>query len=89
MVLIHTAQSHTALSVFQLGNKAPTLMSRLHLLAFSLKLGIQRGQVLPEILQRTVEKRLRNEQLLLHILLTQFVARFTRKDDQFANHVLT
>ena len=65
------------------------LMGGFHLLALFLKLLVERWEVLPEVLQRTVKERLRNEQVFLHVLLIHLVTSLTGEDDQLTNHILT
>ena len=64
-------------------------MGSLHFLTLLLKLGIERGQILPKVVQRAFEERLGNEEFLLHILLIHLVACLTGKDDEFPHHILT
>ena len=71
-----------------LGHEAPNLVLALQHLAACFPIGIQCGEVLPELLHGAVEEGLGHEEFLLHILLVDAVTGLAGEDDQFAQHVL-
>ena len=88
MTTVYCFQRHTRLAHLHLGNETPALAFRLQYLAATLKIGIQCGQLFPEVLYLAFKERVGQEEMLLHVILFHLVASLTGEDDQFADDVL-
>ena len=75
MFTSYLTQFHTGFAVLVTGNKTPTFSFALQYLTPPLEIGIQGRQVLPKFIQRTPEKRIGHEQVLLHVGLFDTVTR--------------
>ena len=89
MVPVHLAQGDIGLAVFHRSYKAPALALSLQFLTTQLKVCIQCGQLLPEVVHRALKVVIRHKQVLLYILLFHLISGFAGQDDQFAHHVRT
>src|SRR5574344_2275906 len=61
MTVVHRLQRYTRLAVVHLCHKAPALVFSLQFLSASLKVSIQRRQILPEVVPRAIEEGIRHE----------------------------
>ena len=89
MVLVERPERHRVLPVVHLGDEAPMLVFFLQLAAFLLEGGVQRRELLPELVQRAVKEFLRDKRLCHNIFLVHLIARLAGQDDQFPHHVRT
>ena len=85
----HRLQAYAGLAVLEFGDKAEVLALRLDSLAFLLEHGVVALHLLPEVVQRALEEVVRDEEVLLHIVLLHTDTRLTGQDDQLTDHVLT
>ena len=87
MVRIDLFQRHVGTAVLHRSDKAPPLALGFQLLTTLLEVGVECGQLLPELIDRTIEELVGHEEMLFDILLFHFITSFAGQDDQFANHV--
>ena len=84
----HLHQSHRRPAAVQPRHEAPVLVLGLQLLAARLEVGVQRGHLAPEVIQRTFEEVVGHEEVPLHITLFDAVTRLACQDDELADDVL-
>ena len=89
MFTSYLTQFHTGFAVLVTGNKTPTFSFALQYLTPPLEIGIQGRQVLPKFIQRTPEKRIGHEQVLLHVGLFDTVTGFTRQNHQLTDDIFS
>ena len=65
----YSLQTYTGLSLVKGGNEAPALVLHIQSLALSLKVGIELWQFLPELINATLEERVRYKKILFYIFL--------------------
>ena len=88
MSLLYLLKRDAGMAVLVLCHKAPNLVLALEHLAACLPIGIERGEVLPELLHGAIEEGLGHEEFGLDILLIDAIAGLAGEDDKFAEHVL-
>ena len=89
MPLVHLLQRYRCLTLIETRHETPTLAFGHETLTTLLKVGIERGHLVPEVLERTVEELLRDEKVLLHIILLDGITRLASKDHELTYHILT
>ena len=89
MPLVDLLQRYGCLALIETCHEAPTLVVGHEALTTLLEVGIERGYVGPEIVERTIEQLLRDEEVLLYIVLLDRIACLTSEDDELADDILS
>ena len=88
MRCIHLLQANRRFAIVQLRYESPVLVFALQHLSASFEVAIQLANVLPEVVQRTLEVAIGHKQVLLYVVLFQLIARFACQDNQLADNIL-
>ena len=89
MLRTYSLQTYTGLSLVKGGNETPAFVLQIQSLSLSLKVGIKLWQFLPEIINASLEERVRNEEVLFYIILFYAIACFTGEDDKLSDDIHT
>ena len=87
--LVNLLQRNRCLALVETCYETPTLTFGHEALATLLKVGIERRHLVPEVIERAIKKLLRDEEVLLHIILIDGIACLASQDHKLTDHILT